>query len=78
MSVLSATRDVGGGVEVGWDSLGAPVSSAGYFALIVMTYSIGGLLMWGRMSNCDSGETSFVVEWKRTYGSKRAYFTDRS
>jgi hypothetical protein len=23
------------------------------------------------------GRTSFVVEWKRTYGSKRAYF-DRS
>src|SRR5215207_2939939 len=36
MSVLSATRDVGGRVEVGRVGLGVLVSSEGFFALIVM------------------------------------------
>jgi hypothetical protein len=35
-SVLSATRGVGGRVEEDWVGIGVPVSSEGFFALIVM------------------------------------------
>jgi len=36
ISVLSATRDAGAGAEVGRDGLEVPVSSKGFFVLIVV------------------------------------------